>query len=116
MIVEWRDITTGKRAPLVIGGTYTQVLADIMTSVSDRTYGDCYCYLFLALTEKRFLFLYNNIYCTLDKVFITQSSKKLKGSDATVISVYTNEETNPWVQMQLETFYLIDCVTLTSGG
>ena len=59
---------------------------------------------------------HGDVYCTLDKVFLKQSSRRLTGSNALVISVYTNEETNPWVQMQLETFYLIDCATLTSGG
>ena len=82
-----------------------------------QTHGECYCYLHLALTEKKnFLLLYNSIHCTLDKVFLTQSSRRLKGSDALAISVYTNEEKNLWVQMQLETFYCIYSIELTSQG
>ena len=110
LIVEWRDITTGKenstghRWNLNPGPCryYDQCFKPAKPLFHhNHTYGDCYCYLFLSLTENRFLFLYNIIHFTIDKVFLKQSSMRFAGSDVSIISVHTNEETNPWVQMQL---------------
>ena len=50
-----------------------------------------------------------------EKAFITQSSKRLIGNDLSILSVYTNEETNPWVQIHMDTVYAVRCVTLVSG-
>ena len=38
LIVEWRNIITGEKTQLVIGGTWTQVLTDSMAIVASALY------------------------------------------------------------------------------